>query len=133
MSSENVWDKGLVSRFRLDGNMGSPFHQRTSALATTNWYFNWDLRMVPDEFVDFAEEVKAVRENVAMADMSPLTKIQITGKDATAAVNWLVTRDINKMEVRQVLFVSPIILLLGLWDDLAKFGFLWIAKQAFHA
>ena len=104
MSSENVWDKGLVSRFRLDGNMGSPFHQRTSALATTNWYFNWDLRMVPDEFVDFAEEVKAVRENVAMADMSPLTKIQITGKDATAAVNWLVTRDINKMEVRQVLF-----------------------------
>src|ERR1700691_4464518 len=104
MPASKVWAEGCVSRFRLDGNMGTPFRQRTSALATTNWFFNWDLRVVPNEFVDFAEEVKAIRNNVAINDMSPLTKVVIEGPDAVKAANWLVTRDITKMHVRQVLF-----------------------------
>jgi hypothetical protein len=71
MTRSKTWRVGKVSRFRLGGHTGTAFHRSTAALATTNWYFNWDLRMVPDEYVDYSEELKAIRTNVAMGDMSP--------------------------------------------------------------
>ena len=104
MTRDKTWKVGKVSRFRLDGHTGTAFHKSTAALTTTNWYFNWDLRMVPDEYVDYSEELKAIRTNVAMGDMSPLTKCVVSGRDAAGAVDFLVTRDTRKLEVGQVVF-----------------------------
>src|SRR5579862_8016054 len=98
------WELGKVSRFREDSRVGTAFHKSTSRRMTTNWYFNWDLCMVPDEFVNYADELRAIRTNVAMADMSPLTKCVVAGPDACKALNYFVTRDISKMEVGQVYY-----------------------------
>ena len=59
-------------KLELRGNDRRVHGVGTAALATTNWYFNWDLRMVPDEYVDYGQELKAIRTNVAMGDVSPL-------------------------------------------------------------
>jgi aminomethyltransferase len=98
------WELGKVSRFREDSRVGTAFHKSTSRRMTTNWYFNWDLCMVPDEFVNYADELQAIRTNVAMADMSPLTKCVVVGPDACKALNYFVTRDISKMEVGHVYY-----------------------------
>jgi aminomethyltransferase len=103
-ASNATWELGKVSRFRKDSRVGTAFHKSTSRRMTTNWYFNWDLCMVPDEFVNYAQELHAIRTNVAMADMSPLTKCVVAGPDACRALNYFVTRDIGKMEVGQVYY-----------------------------
>ena len=40
----------------------------------------------------------------ALIDISPLYKYLITGKDATRLVNRVITRDINKVKVGQVIY-----------------------------
>ena len=101
------WQLGEVSRFREDSRVGTAFHKSTSKRMTTNWYFNWDLCMVPDEFVNYAEELNAIRTNVAMADMSPLTKCVVSGPDACNALNYFVARDVSKVGIGQV-YYTPI-------------------------
>ena len=100
------WQRAATSRFRVDGSIGTPFHTRTAALNTTPWIFNWDICHVPDEYVDMTSELKAIRTNLAMGDMSPLTKIEVSGPDAPDAVNYLMTRDATKLEVGQI-FYTP--------------------------
>jgi aminomethyltransferase len=46
-------------------------------------------------------EHDAIRENLGMWDTSALTKIQVRGADALAAVDYLVTRDMTRIEVGQ--------------------------------
>ncbi len=46
-------------------------------------------------------EHDAIRETVGMWDTSALTKIQVRGPDALAAVDYLVTRDMTKIKVGQ--------------------------------
>jgi aminomethyltransferase len=60
--------------------------------------------MRADTFVNYAQELQAIRTNVAMADMSPLTKCVVAGPDACKALNYFVARDISKMEVGQVYY-----------------------------
>jgi aminomethyltransferase len=107
LTQERKWENGKVSRFALDARVGTPFHNSTSRRNTTNWYFNWDLCMVPDEYEDYVQELSAIRSNVGMGDMSPLSKCDVIGPDATAALNRLLTRDISRMAERQI-YYSPI-------------------------
>jgi aminomethyltransferase len=49
-------------------------------------------------------EYNAIRNAAALIDISPLYKYLITGKDATKLVNRVITRDINKVKVGQVIY-----------------------------
>ena len=49
-------------------------------------------------------EYNAIRNACALIDISPLYKYLITGKDATRLVNRVITRDINKVAVGQVIY-----------------------------
>src|SRR5580698_2809593 len=49
-------------------------------------------------------EYNAIRNACAMIDVSPLYKYRITGSDATKFVNRVITRDINKVKVGQVIY-----------------------------
>ena len=53
-------------------------------------------------------EHDAIRESVGMWDTSALTKIQLRGADALAAVDYLVTRDMTRIDVGQSAY-SPIL------------------------
>jgi aminomethyltransferase len=54
--------------------------------------------------VHHEHEYNAIRNACALIDISPLYKYLITGKDATRLVNRVITRDINKVKVGQVIY-----------------------------
>jgi aminomethyltransferase len=54
--------------------------------------------------VHHEHEYNAIRNACALIDISPLYKYLITGKDATKLVNRVITRDINKVAVGQVIY-----------------------------
>jgi aminomethyltransferase len=49
-------------------------------------------------------EYNAIRNASALIDICPLYKYMVTGKDATRLVNRIITRDINKVAVGQVIY-----------------------------
>lgn len=102
--AQQEWADAAASRFRPDGRIGTPFHSRTARDSATPWYFNWDLHHVVDVYDDFYAELRAIRETVAMADMSPLSKCVISGPDATALVDRLITRDVNALSVGSIYY-----------------------------
>jgi aminomethyltransferase len=54
--------------------------------------------------VHHEHEYNAIRNAAPLIDISPLYKYLITGKDATRLVNRVITRDINKVKVGQVIY-----------------------------
>ena len=56
------------------------------------------------EFDDFNKELAAIRQGVAMADMSPLAKTEVRGADAEQLVQKIVVRDVSKLKPGQVYF-----------------------------
>jgi len=54
--------------------------------------------------VHHEHEYNAIRNACAAIDISPLYKYLVTGKDATKLVNRVITRDINKVSVGQVIY-----------------------------
>ena len=102
--AEQEWSHAAASRYRPDGRIGTPFHTRTARDSATPWYFNWDLHHVVDVYDDFHAELRAIRETVAMGDMSPLSKCEISGPDATAVVDRLITRDAYALAVGSIYY-----------------------------
>jgi len=102
--SEARWEAARASRFRPDGSIGTPFHTRTARHSQTPWYFNWDLRHVVDVYDDFHAELRAIRETVAMGDMSPLCKCEVSGPDAARFVDWVIPRDTSALEVGSIYY-----------------------------
>jgi len=49
-------------------------------------------------------EYNAIRNSAALIDISPLFKYRVTGPDATKLVNRVISRDINKVAVDQVIY-----------------------------
>jgi aminomethyltransferase len=49
-------------------------------------------------------EYNAIRNACAMIDVSPLYKYRVSGTDATKFVNRVITRDINKVKIGQVIY-----------------------------
>ena len=60
--------------------------------------------MVVDVYADVREELRAIREAVAMADMSPLSKYEVRGPDAERFLDHLIPRDVTKLAVGQVYY-----------------------------
>jgi aminomethyltransferase len=49
-------------------------------------------------------EYNAIRNSAALIDITPLFKYRVTGRDATRFVNRVISRDINKVAVDQVIY-----------------------------
>lgn len=98
------WEPAAASRFRPSGTVGTPLHARTAAASSTPWIFNWDLHHVVDVYDDFHAELKAIRETVAMGDMSPLCKATVSGPDAARFVDMLITRRTNNFAIGQIYY-----------------------------
>jgi aminomethyltransferase len=80
----------------------TPFHPRTSALNTLNEWHRWKDYTTADAFFDEALEYAAIRNACAVFDLTPMTKHRITGPDALAFLNRLVTRDVAKIKPGRV-------------------------------
>ena len=75
----------------------TPFHPRTSVANVLNLWHRWRDHTVADAYFDVGLEYTALRNACAVFDLSPMTKHLITGPDALAFLNRLVTRDVAKL------------------------------------
>jgi len=85
--------------------VGTAFHDRTFALCQSLNYREWSGYYAVSVYeVHHDHEYNAIRNAAALIDITPLYKYLITGKGATKLVNRVITRDINKVAVGQVIY-----------------------------
>ena len=79
------------------GRLQSPFNSRLVALDTINSWHEWKGYTTPDELYCAETEYFAIRNATGVFDLTPMTKYRITGPDALAYLDRLVTRDMKKI------------------------------------
>jgi aminomethyltransferase len=85
--------------------IGTPFHQRTFPLCESLNYREWSGYYTVSAYETHHEhEYNAIRNAAALIDISPLFKYRVTGKDATRLVDRIITRDMSKVAVGQVVY-----------------------------
>jgi aminomethyltransferase len=85
--------------------IGTPFHQRTLPLCESLNYREWSGYYTVSAYETHHEhEYNAIRNAAALIDISPLFKYRVTGRDATRLVDRIITRDIRKVAVGQVVY-----------------------------
>jgi aminomethyltransferase len=85
--------------------IGTPFHDRTFALCESLNYRDWSGYYAVSSYETHHEhEYNAIRNASALIDVSPLYKYLISGRDATRLVDRIVTRDVNKVAIGQVIY-----------------------------
>ena len=85
--------------------VGTAFHERTFPLCQSLNYREWSGYYTVSVYeMHHEHEYNAIRNAAALIDISPLYKYLITGKDATKLVNRIITRDITKVKVGQVIY-----------------------------
>lgn len=85
--------------------VGTAFHERTFALCESLNYREWSGYYAVSSYEPHHEhEYNAIRNGAALIDVSPLFKYRITGPEATRLVDRIITRDMRKVSVGQVIY-----------------------------
>jgi aminomethyltransferase len=85
--------------------IGTCFHSRTSALCQSLSYRDWAGYFAVSTYeVHHEREYNAIRNAAALIDISPLFKYRVSGRDATRLVDRIVTRNMRKVQVGQVVY-----------------------------
>jgi aminomethyltransferase len=85
--------------------IGTAVHDRTFKLCESMNFREWSGYYAASVYeMHHEHEYNAIRNAAALIDVTPLFKYRITGADATKFVNRVITRDINKVAVGQVIY-----------------------------
>lgn len=85
--------------------VGTAFHERTLSLCESLNYREWSGYYAVSSYEPHHEhEYNAIRNATALIDISPLFKYRLTGPDATKLVDRVITRDMRKVAVGQVVY-----------------------------
>lgn len=85
----------------------TPFHARTAPLILGETWRRWGGYAVASAYdLSHEREYAAVRNAAALFDVSPLRKYLIRGRDSVQLLDRMVTRDIAKTRVGQVLYTG---------------------------
>lgn len=85
--------------------VGTPFHDRTESLCQSYDWRQWSGYLTVSSYADFVQpEYAAIRNSAALIDVSPLYKYEVSGRDATALVNHVITQDAAAMDVGRVVY-----------------------------
>jgi aminomethyltransferase len=85
--------------------IGTAVHDRTFRLCESLNYREWSGYYAVSVYeMHHEHEYNAIRNAAALIDVSPLFKYMITGKDASRFVDRVITRDIKKVAVGQVIY-----------------------------
>src|SRR6185369_5161689 len=83
----------------------TPFHSRTAPLVCAQTWRRWSGYQVASAYEPHPDrEYAAIRNAAALFDVSPLYKYRIAGPDAARLLDRMVTRDVTKCRVGQVLY-----------------------------
>jgi aminomethyltransferase len=85
--------------------IGTAFHERTFPLCESLNYREWSGYYAVSAYEPHHEhEYNAIRNAAALIDISPLFKYRVWGNDATRLVDRIITRDMRKVGVGQVIY-----------------------------
>jgi aminomethyltransferase len=85
--------------------VGTSVHEKTFALCESLNYREWSGYYAVSSYeTTHEQEYNAIRNAAALIDVSPLFKYRISGKDATRLVDRIITRDMRKIAVGQVIY-----------------------------
>jgi aminomethyltransferase len=85
--------------------IGTAFHPRTLALCESLSYREWSGYYTVSSYEPHHEhEYNAIRNAAALIDITPLYKYRVTGRDASRLVDRVITRDVRKVGVGQVVY-----------------------------
>jgi aminomethyltransferase len=85
----------------------TPFHARTAPLILGETWRRWGGYAVASAYdLSHEREYAAVRNSAALFDVSPLRKYIIRGRDSVQLLDRMVTRDVAKTQVGQVLYTG---------------------------
>jgi aminomethyltransferase len=83
----------------------TPFHPRTAPLCEAQNWRRWAGFMAASSYeLSHEREYFAMRNSAALLDVSPLYKYHVAGRGAAALLDRVVTRDVGKSAVGQVLY-----------------------------
>ncbi len=83
----------------------TPFHARTGPLSEGQAWRRWAGYLVASSYeLSHDREYHAIRNAAALFDVSPLYKYLVTGRDAARLLDHIVTRNVAKAKVGQVLY-----------------------------
>jgi len=82
----------------------TPFHARAREACNTDQFIAWSGYSTVDVFTTVEQEYFAIRNSCSVYDLTPMIKYRITGADAEAYLNRLVTRDVSKLKVNRVAY-----------------------------
>ena len=83
----------------------TPFHERTSALCVSHAWRRWAGYVVASSYeLSHEREYHAIRVAAALFDVSPLYKYLVRGRDAARLLDRVVTRNVLRSQVGQVLY-----------------------------
>lgn len=79
--------------------LATPLHMNVAAESRTNLWTDWNGYTVADVLTDIEDEYRALRHAAAIADISPLFKYRISGREAAAFLARFVAGDISALRV----------------------------------
>src|SRR5881628_1387914 len=83
----------------------TPFHSRTASLVRAQTWRRWAGYQVASAYDPHPDrEYAAIRNAAALIDVSPLYKYIVAGPDAARLLDRMVTRDVTRCRVGQVLY-----------------------------
>src|SRR3972149_11632921 len=83
----------------------TPFHARTASRCLSHAWRRWAGYVVASCYeLSHEREYQAIRSAAALLDVSPLYKYLVRGKDAARLLDRVMTRDIARSAVGQVLY-----------------------------
>ena len=83
----------------------TPFHERTAALCASHAWRRWAGYAVASSYeLSHEREYHCIRAAAALFDVSPLYKYRVRGRDAARLLDRVVTRDVMRAQVGQVLY-----------------------------
>ena len=86
-------------------SVGTAFFERQRELNTKLAWGDWSGYHAAAVFADFVDiEYNAIREAAAVIDVSPLYKYEVSGRDAAALLDRVITRDVSRVAIDQVIY-----------------------------
>ena len=83
----------------------TPFHERTAALCASHAWRRWAGHVVASSYeLSHEREYHSIRAAAALFDVSPLYKYLVTGRHAARLLDRVVTRNVMRSQVGQVLY-----------------------------
>tara|TARA_Y100001970_G_scaffold291198_1_gene427470 strand:- start:2054 stop:4405 length:2352 start_codon:yes stop_codon:yes gene_type:complete len=135
---KNNFTKAITARMTPDSEakltQETGFHKKTSEL--TRNYTEYRGYWLPTCYRNNGpiEEYFACREKAIITDLSPLRKFEILGPDSEALMQWILTRNVRKLAIGQVVYSSMCYPHGGMMDDgtllrLGQDNFRWIGGE----